>query len=129
MENSSTPTTNPISQSVYPTNMIKPLSGWATLIAVLTVIGGAFASLTIIGAIIGIPQIIAGVKLLKAVDVSKGITGSDSKTTEVFDNINSYFKINGIIFIVSVAFSILIGILFIALGVGAIMQNLGNFPI
>ena len=92
---------------------------------VLTIIGGAMWCLGIITAAIGVPLIIAGVKLLKAVSLSKEVGHSDQEQMlrEVFTNLNAFFKMNGIIVIITLAlFFILLG-LGIAFGLSALLQG------
>lgn len=48
---------------IDPDAVVTKLAGDMNFIGVLTIIGGAFYCLTIIGAIVGIPMIIAGVRL------------------------------------------------------------------
>lgn len=114
-------------QNSSPTQSIKPknLTGWGTLMGVLSIIYGAFASLTLIFAVIGIPMIIGGVKLLRAVSLSHEITSSDPNTIEVLDNLNSFFKMNGIVFICSMILGI-IG--FICILVLVFTQKISSFP-
>lgn len=117
------------SQNTYPAQPVKPktLTGWGSLMGVFSIINGAFISLTVILAIIGIPMIIAGIKQLKAVSLSREITISDPKTNEVFDNLNSCFKINGIAIICGIALSIIGFIIFLAFGMFALIQGANNF--
>jgi hypothetical protein len=49
--------------SIDPDAVVTKLAGDMNFIGVLTIIGGAFYCLTIIGAIVGIPMIIAGIRL------------------------------------------------------------------
>ncbi|MDD4492994.1 MAG: DUF5362 domain-containing protein [Eubacteriales bacterium] len=88
---------------------LKSLKNWSTFQAILEIISGAFMCLGIITAIIGVPKIIAGVKLLNAGDnLRDAMVGSDErKVTDSLYNMGSYFKLNGISNIISIAFSVL----------------------
>ena len=104
--------TNPmINQPVSPTAApagVKPICGWATVQGVMIIIGGAICSLTIIGAIVGVPMIIAGVKLTKAVTLSKEYNAyNPQKLGEAIDNLNSFFKILGIITVIYMAIMVI----------------------
>lgn len=125
MESNLEPVSSPISQAQtqFPN---KPLSGWGNLMAVLFIIQGGFLSMTIIFAIFGIPLIIAGVKLLKAVSVSKEITVTDSKTREMMANLNSFFKINGFLIIGGLVVGIISAFAIVALGLFAAIADMGN---
>ncbi len=116
---------NPSGSGAYAPSLIPPINGWATFMGVLTIIGGAMWCLGIITAAIGVPLIIAGVKLLKAVSLSKEVGHSDQEQMlrEVFTNLNAFFKMNGIIVIITLAlFFILLG-LGIAFGLSALLQG------
>ncbi|MCR4435558.1 MAG: DUF5362 domain-containing protein [Clostridiales bacterium] len=109
------------SEKVEPNNDLnalrgKKLTGWASLMGVLTIIGGAITCLGIITAAIGVPMIIAGLKLLKAVDNTKAFSDTDDvrKLGEAMDNLNRYFKINGIVALVGLALYILLLLLMMA---------------
>ncbi len=52
--------------NIDPDAVVTKLAGDMNFIGILTIIGGAFYCLTIIGAIVGIPMIIAGVRLTES---------------------------------------------------------------
>lgn len=94
------------------------LTGWASFIAILTIIGGAITCIGIITAAVGIPMIIAGIKLLNAVDNMKTFSGTKDpqKVAEAFENLNKYFKINGIVFVVVLSLEVLVILLSLIIG-------------
>ncbi|TCL76780.1 hypothetical protein EDC14_100160 [Hydrogenispora ethanolica] len=115
----------PPAPGAYAPSLIPPLNGWATFLGVLTIIGGAMWCVGIITAAIGVPLIIAGVKLLKAVSLSKEAAGRNQQQLlgEVFANLNSYFKTNGIIIVISIGLSLILLALGIAFGLSALLQG------
>ena len=92
------------------------LSGWANFVAVMNIIFGAFSCLGIITAIIGIPMIIAAVKLLGAVESMKEFakTKEPHKFAKTIENLNSYFIINGVLIIIGIVSYIIMLIIFFA---------------
>jgi NADH:ubiquinone oxidoreductase subunit 4 (subunit M) len=103
----------------------RPLTGWASFIGVLSIIQGIMATLTIIGALIGIPIIIAGAKLLSAVKTSRTLVQSgDATAIQTVKNLNTYFKVMGIIIVVSFCIGLFTSlVMFILVATGA-WQNL-----
>jgi hypothetical protein len=103
----------------------RPLTGWASFIAVLSIIQGILATLTIIGALIGIPVIIAGAKLLSAVKTSRTLVQSNDTTAiQTVKSLNTYFKVMGIITVVAFCIGLFTSlIMFILVATGA-WQNL-----
>jgi len=104
------------------------LIGWATFKAVIEIIVGALSCLGIISAAYGIPQIIAGVKLFKAVDEIKSYmaAGEYKKLGDALYSFNNYFKYSGISIIVKIIF-IIIGIIFYAVLIAWLIRNTGDF--
>lgn len=99
------------------------LGFWCNLMAILWIVNGALSSVTIIGAPFGIPTIIAGAKLLKVASLSKELTVTDPKTAELLDNLNSFFKINGLIFFIAIGFLVLLVLVLICLGLIGLFFN------
>ena len=91
------------------------LGGWAKFVAVMNIIVGSFSCLGIITAAYGVPLIIAGIKLMNAVDDLKRYTEANDtgKLNDVFSNIGKYFKLTGIAYIVMICFWILSIVLYI----------------
>ncbi|MCL6633595.1 MAG: DUF5362 domain-containing protein [Alicyclobacillus herbarius] len=94
---------------------LKNLIGWATFNAIIDIIVGALSCLGIITAAYGVPQIIAGVKLLNATEELRSYmeTNDTQKISETFNKLYSYFKLNRIATIVKICFGILIMIAYI----------------
>lgn len=88
MESNLQPNPNQYNQ---PMSVSKTLTGWGSFIGVLFIIGGSILSLTVILALVGVPMIIAGVKILKAIRLSKEMPCYDAKTGQIVDNLNSFF--------------------------------------
>lgn len=113
---------------------LKQFSKWAGFVAILTIIGGGLSAIGglfafIIGAIPGIIMIIVGVKLWKAkkeADEIVNLDGADyeNKMYTLISNLTSYFKIQGILFIIMIAIYIIAFIVMISMG--AYMFN--SFP-
>ncbi len=114
---------------------LKSLKSWSAFQAVLEIIQGALLCLGIITAIVGVPKIIAGVKLLNAGDdiQSHMQTGDPRKMDSSINNITGYFKLNGISNIINICLNILT-ILFIIIFIGFIISRIPewiqefNFP-
>lgn len=89
---------------------IKNLSKWATFKAVVDIITGAITCLGIITAIFGVPQILAGVKLLAATDdLNRYVLTRDSKNISIaLYNMNRFFKFTGAVVITKICLSLLI---------------------
>ncbi len=89
---------------------IPKLSSWVSFMAIMTIIGGAISCIGIITSAIGVPVIIAGLKLLKSVDNMKNyeLNSNPANIAEAFTNLNKYFKILGIIMIVVLALDIIL---------------------
>ena len=106
---------------------VSNLVGWATFKAVIEIIFGALSCLGIITAVYGIPQIIAGVKLFKAVDEIKNYmaTGELNKIGDAMYGFNKYFKLSGISVIIKIVVMIILIILYAAVLV-MIFQNSGD---
>lgn len=106
---------------------LKSLTGWATFRAIIDIIVGALSCLGIITAAYGVPQIIAGVKLLNAVDeLKRYIAAADAQRISLaLGSLQRYFKLGGIATIVKIVFGILFIILYIGVIAYVISQN-GN---
>ncbi len=96
--------------------VIKSITSWATFRAIMEIIYGAFSCLGIVTAAYGIPMILSGVKLLKAVDDLKMYLSENNtqKISEAFVSLSNYFKMRGITTIVMICTSIVIFIIYIA---------------
>lgn len=105
------PTYAPIqNQNISVSVDVQSLTGWATFRAVIEIIYGASACLSIVGAIFGVPLILAAIKLLNYVDAVKVAfrTNNNEKMKESVELLQKYFKLNGIAMIIAIAFAILV---------------------
>ena len=77
----------------------KRLTGWATFMGVFAVVKGLVLCLGIVTAIIGVPLIIAGLRLTGAVDSMKEFSYANdvNKLSDMVDKLNTYFRIYGIL--------------------------------
>lgn len=93
---------------------VKNLAGWATFVAIIDIIIGAISCFGIITAAYGVPQILSGVKLLNAAeDMKRSISINDTqRITDIFINLNKYFKFNGISIIIKICFGVLFLLLY-----------------
>lgn len=112
---------------------LKNFTGWVTFNAIIDIIAGALACLGIVTAAYGVPQIMAGIKLLAAVDELKGYMASNDvqRIRTAFFNLYRYFKLSGISIIVKIIFIILGIILYgvlIALFISYMPDILNNLP-
>lgn len=107
---------------------MKGFTGWATFKAVMDIITGALACLGIITAAYGVPQIMAGVKLLAAIDELKRYISSNDvqKISTTFYNMNKYFKLSGISIIVKICF-VIIGIILYGVLIAFFISNMPDF--
>lgn len=96
---------------------MKSLAGWTTFKAIIDIIAGAIACLGIITAAYGIPQIIAGIRLLEASgELKRYISENNSQgISALFLSLQKHFKLYGISIIIKLSFVILSIILFILL--------------
>lgn len=99
------------------TKELLSMASWAKFRGVMDIIVGVLNSLGIITAIYGIPQIIAGIKLLESTSALQDAIKSKNpdKLTAFFSNHRQFFMISGISTIVKIAFSLLIFVVWAAL--------------
>lgn len=118
----------PIQPAVNPFSNFKGLSGWSGFFAVIMIISGALQCLWIIGAVFGVPLIIAGLKLQSAVKASREFNGTNGwKLNETFENLNSFFKIQGILIIIGLALMVLFFLIMLTIGVAALSGGWKDF--
>jgi len=105
---------------------LRKLVGWSTFKAVMDIIGGALACLGIITAAFGVPLIIAGVKLLKAVDEIKSYMANNDlqKISSALSGFHSFFKFTGISTIIQIIL-VVIGIIAYAALIAYLISNPG----
>lgn len=96
-------------------SFLRNLAGWATFKAVIDIILGALACIGIITAVYGIPQIIAGIRLLNASDDLKRFiaTNDTRRIGDVLYNFNKHFKLTGITIIIRIVLIVIVIILYI----------------
>ncbi len=102
------------------------------LVGIFLIIFGALSCLSIIGAVIGIPIIIGGIRLRESAEGFKGFAtqGSDHmlfKAVEALSKSMNLFKIIAIIYLVIIVLMIIFYIAFFATMFSAIMNNAGSF--
>jgi len=104
------------------------LGGWMTFVGVMHIIGGAFACLSCIGLIYGIPMIIGGAGLIGAKNLFATLSGVDPAMLPALEKQRSAFKALGwsyiMMFIFTVIFMIVYGVVIFAM-LGR-MQHLGH---
>ncbi|HEY1406090.1 MAG TPA: DUF5362 family protein [Spirochaetota bacterium] len=110
---------------------VQPLTGWASFVAVVNIVGGALYSLTILGALIGVPIIIGGVHLYKAVKIFRDLKdlSDTAKYNDAMQKVNVYFMINGMLLVLCIVGFIIYVIIFIALIATGAFSKLKNLPI
>lgn len=89
--------------------IIDSLSGWMKFIGIYTIVIGAITCVGIITAAIGVPLIFAGLALSKSAKSLKTYKNYNSPyvLNEVFTSFHKYFKIQGILTIISIILTII----------------------
>ena len=104
------------------------LGGWMTFVGVMHIIGGAFACLSCIGLIYGIPMIMGGAGLISAKNLFAALPEVDPALLPALEKQRSAFKALGwsyiMMFIFTVIFMIIYGVVIFAM-VGR-MQHIGH---
>jgi hypothetical protein len=98
---------------LYPT--IDSLSGWMKFMGIYTIVLGSIYCLGIITAAFGVPLILGGKSLFKASNNILKLKQFNNPfvLNETFSAINKYFKITGIITIISVVLTVIYAIVLI----------------
>jgi Family of unknown function (DUF5362) len=88
---------------------------------IITIISGALACLTIIGAILGVPVIISGLRLREAATAFKAFQSSNDSSTLVqgFERQGRYFFIQKVLTIIGIVIAVLYLIIFVGIFVCA----------
>ena len=100
---------------------IKSFIKWTNIVAILSIIFGALAAISLVGAIPGVLMIIAGVKLLNAKKAAQELVGIEDQAifserlNQLITESTAFFKFQGIYYIVSIVMTILGIIVYIAL--------------
>jgi len=111
---------------------LKTLSKWSGFVGIMTIISGALACIGAIGSfglslIPGIITIILGVKLRNAKSsIDSYLSGNGGEINNIFENLASYLKLQGILIIISLVL-IVIGLLLGGIAMFAFMNNMGGF--
>ena len=94
---------------------------WMRIIGVLAILGGALYTLSIIGAIFGVPMIFVGIYLMQAASqLEQGMSGNPASLYESANKLSLVFQIVGILALISLVITILyILFIFVVLGIGA----------
>src|ERR1035438_5851256 len=100
---------NELSLSPFTKNIVHKMSGDMKFLGIFTIIIGAFSCLTIIGAIIGIPYIIAGMRLKESGEMFRGYLefASQDFMERAIEKESQYFHIQKIIIIITIVFMVL----------------------
>ncbi len=104
---------------------LRQLSKWMGFVGIMTIIGGVIAAIMgvfalLVGAIPGIVSIIMGVKLRSARQSADAmiLQAEEEQFSVNFNlfvaNLNTYFKIQAVLIILSLAFGLLVGIMGVA---------------
>ncbi len=106
---------------------VNKMAGDMRFVGVFYIVLGAFYCLSIIGAVIGIPFIICGLRVRESADAYTGYLGSgDTNTLErAFERQGSFFFIQKVLMIISLVLIVLYIIFFIAFG-AAILSAMGG---
>jgi len=113
MNGSSTVTPTPMMQMT-----VSKMSGDMRFVGIFYIITGALNCLSIVGAIIGVPYIICGLRLRESADAYSSYLGSnDSNLLErAFERQGSFFFIQKVLLIIGIVIAVLAIIFLIAFG-------------
>ncbi|MDR3668755.1 MAG: DUF5362 domain-containing protein [Ignavibacteriaceae bacterium] len=100
---------NELPLSPFTKNIVNKMSGDMKFLGVFTIVIGAISCLTIIGAVIGIPYIIAGLRLKESGEMFRGYLGYASQEfiERAIEKQSQYFHIQKIIAIITIVFMVL----------------------
>lgn len=123
----------PPQASVSPVTSSVPdgLRGWMQFCGVMMIVGGAMQSLSCIGAIFGIPMIIAGVAFTGAASQLEKLGAVDANVAALLGRLRSGFKAAGIGIIISLVLTLILLSFYLVLGVAllkAFSTSLGATP-
>lgn len=108
---------NELTLSPLTKSIVLRMSGDMKFLGVFTIIIGAFACLSIIGAVIGIPYIIAGMRLKESGEMFRGYLeyATQDFIERAIEKESQYFHIQKIIAIITIVFMVLYFIFIIIL--------------
>ncbi len=93
---------------------LETTSKWAGIVGIFTIVSGVLASLSGIGIIVGIINIILGLKLNKVKkSIEDYLRGDSNAINDTFENMGSYFKLQAILMIVALVLCILATVFFL----------------
>lgn len=100
-------------------------TGWAKFWGVLTLIGGVMLCLSIVGIILGIPYIIAGLAVIKGADETTNfnITREPEAADRALREFIRHFRIVGIVTVVTIGLYILAVLVFVLAGVAGMAES------
>lgn len=101
------------------------LRGWMQFFGVMTILGGAIQCLSCIGAVMGIPMIIAGAAFTGAAAKLDALRGLDDRTVDFLTKLKSGFRILGITMIVSFVFAIIVFAIYAAV-IASFLGHMGS---
>lgn len=107
---------------------VSKMSGDMNFVGIFYIIIGAIECLTIIGAAVGIPLIISGLRLRESADSFRGylVSGDSFMLERALERESRFFFIQKVFLIISIALFVLYIIFFIIFGL-AMLGNLQNF--
>lgn len=92
---------------------LKKFTSWTSFLAIVTIVGGVISCLTIVGLIPGLISVYLGIKLWNAKNIAgQLLTEGESenvitRTGLLLEELAMYFKVNGILILISFAFAII----------------------
>lgn len=118
--------TNTISPGFHFT--VSKMAGDMSFVGIFYIIIGAVESLTIIGAVIGIPLIICGLRLRESSDSFRGylLSGDSFMLERALERESRFFFIQKVLLIITIALFVLYIVFLVIFGL-SIMGNFQNF--
>ncbi|OGU71633.1 MAG: hypothetical protein A2V93_06420 [Ignavibacteria bacterium RBG_16_34_14] len=109
---------------------VNKMTGDMRFVGVFYIIMGALYCLSIIGAVIGIPLIICGLRIRESADAYNGYLGSNdvNMLERAFERQGSFFFIQKVLMIIGLVFIVLYIIFIIAFGAAIFSAMGGNYP-
>src|SRR4030067_106879 len=109
---------------------VNKMTGDMRFVGVFYIIMGALYCLSIIGAVIGIPLIICGLRIRESADAYNGYLGSNdvNMLERPFERQGSFFFIQKVLMIIGLVFIVLYIIFIIAFGAAIFSAMGGNYP-
>jgi hypothetical protein len=107
---------------------VNKMTGDMQFVGIFYIIGGALECLSIIGAIVGIPLIICGLRIRESADSFKGyLTTSESSMLErALERQGRFFFIQKVLIIISIALAVLMIIFWIVVGI-SLLSNFSQY--